>query len=124
MSILTIAPILIAAIAGSALAQAPVPGRYRCYQPPAYTVMAWFDLTTGAIAINGDSPLPVRFDSGNEGFELPPGAIPPWRRGIGFAPGAKGGDAERVTIVLASRPDHRPGHVAWANLPRCYLTTH
>ena len=124
MSIPPIAPVLIVFLAGSALAQAPVPGRYRCYEPPAYAVMAWFDLTPGEIAINGDAPLPIRIDTVTGGFDLPPGAIPPWRRGVGFAPGAKHGDAERVTIVLASRPEHRPGHAAWARLPRCYLTTH
>jgi hypothetical protein len=85
VSIPPIAPVLIVFLAGSALAQAPVPGRYRCYEPPAYAVMAWFDLTPGEIAINGDAPLPIRIDTVTGGFDLPPGAIPPWRRGVGFA---------------------------------------
>ena len=57
-------------------------------------------------------------------IDLPPDALPPWRYGRHFAPGAKEGDAERYTIVLASRAEHRPGHASWARLPRCYLTTH
>jgi hypothetical protein len=124
VSILSIAPILLLVMVGGALADAPVPGRYRCYQPPAYTVVAWFDLSSREISVNGDSPLPIRIDSTTGHIELSPGAIPPWRYGIRFSPGAKEGDAERVTIVLASRPEHRPGHAAWARLPRCYLTTH
>jgi hypothetical protein len=111
-------------LAGAAMAQSPPPGRYRCYQPPAYTVMAWFDLAAGRISVHGDTPQPVRIDAATGRIELPPDALPPWRHGIHFAPGAKEGDAERFTIVLASRAEHRPGHPSWARLPRCYLTTH
>lgn len=124
MPILAVALILLLGNAGSALAEAPPPGRYRCYQPPAYAVLAWFDLTADQIAINGDAPRPVGIDPATGRLELSPGTLPPWRHGIRFAPGAKEGDAGRETIVLVSRPEHRPGHVGWARLPRCYLTTH
>ena len=99
-------------------------GRYRCYEPPSYAVMAWFDLTANQISVNGNDPMPVRVDTASGRIDLPPDAIPPWRFGWHFAPGAKNGDAERVTIVLARRAEQRLGNQAWVRLPRCYLTTH
>ncbi len=121
---LAVTALALAAIATTAAAQSPPPGRYRCYQPPAYSVMAWFDLDRGRISVHGDTPQAVKFDAASGRIDLPPDALPPWRHGLHFAPGAKEGDAERYTIVLASRAEHRPGHASWARLPRCYLTTH
>jgi len=111
-------------VAGAALAQSPAHGRYRCYAPPGYGVMAWFDLAADGIGVNGAAPLPVRIDPAAGRIELPPSALPPYRHGFYFPPGAAGGDADRVTIVLAARADARPGRRGWATLPRCYLTTH
>ena len=124
LSRLAVMALALAAIATAAAAQIPPPGRYRCYQPPAYSVMAWFDLDRGRISVHGDTPQAVKVDVATGRFDLPPDALPPWRHGLHFAPGAKEGDAERYTIVLASRAEHRPGHASWARLPRCYLTTH
>ena len=120
-AILAIAGLLLAGAAG---AQAPAHGRYRCYGLPAYTVMAWFDLTAAGISVNGDTPRPVRVDAATGRIELPRGLLPPYRHGFFFLPGASGGDAERITIVLAARTDARPDQRVWATLPRCYLTTH
>ncbi len=111
-------------LAGSAFAQAPPHGRYRCYQPPGYTVMAWFDLDAKGISVNGAAPHVVRIDAAKGRIDLPRGLLPPHRYGYYFAPGAAGGDAERVTVVLAGRADLRPGQPAWEKQPRCYLTTH
>jgi hypothetical protein len=110
-------------LSSSSLAQHAT-GRYRCYEPPSYSVMAWFDLTAKDISVNGNDPVPIRIDAAGGRIDLPPDAIPPWRFGWPFAPGAKDGDAERVTLVLARRADQRPGNPAWVRLPRCYLTTH
>lgn len=111
--------------AGIASAQAPAPGRYRCYEPPGYTVMAWFDLDAkGGISVHGDAPQALRIDAASGRLTLPRDALPPYRHGRYFPPGAAGGDAERVTIVLAARADARPAQRVWATLPRCYLTTH
>ncbi|MCM2290346.1 MAG: hypothetical protein NDI67_15080 [Sulfuritalea sp.] len=110
--------------AGTAFAQAPATGRYRCYEPPSYTVMAWFDLDAKGISVHGDAPQAVRIDTAKGRLDLPRDALPPYRHGFYFPPGAAGGDAERVTIVLTSRADQRPGRSGWVNLPRCYLTTH
>ena len=119
----------IPAIAGllltsAAFAQAPAPGRYRCYEQPSYAVMAWFDLAGAEVSVNGDTPRTVRIDAARGRIELPRGLLPPYRHGFYFAPGAAGGDAERVTIVLAASAEARPGQRVWARLPRCYLTTH
>ena len=106
------------------LAQDPVPGRYRCYVPPAYTVLAWFDLDARTMSVNGDAARPYRVDPAGGRIELDADALPPWRTGRLFAPGAPGGDAQRVTIVLAANDAQRPGSPGWETLPRCYLTTH
>ncbi len=110
--------------AGTASAQAPAAGRYRCYEPPGYTVMAWFDLDAKGISVHGDAPQAVRIDAATGRLSLPRDALPPYRHGFYFPPDAAGGDAGRATIVLASRADQRPGRSGWARLPRCYLTTH
>jgi len=109
---------------GAASAQTPPQGRYRCYEPPTYGVMAWFDLDARGISVHGDAPQVVRIDAVTGRIDLPQNALPPFRHGFYFPPGAAGGDAERATIVLARRADRRPGQPAWARLPRCYLTTH
>ncbi|MBI3096273.1 MAG: hypothetical protein HYY97_15500 [Rhodocyclales bacterium] len=111
-------------LAASAAAQAPAAGRYRCYELPGYAVLAWFDLAGAEISVNGDTPRTVRIDAARQRIELPRGLLAPYRHGFWFAPGAGGGDAERVTIVLAARADARPDQRRWATLPRCYLTTH
>lgn len=115
---------VLALMAGSAFAQAPAAGRYRCYELPSYAVMAWFDLDAAGLSLNGDTPRPVRVDAAAGRIELPRGLLPPYRHGFYFPPGATGGDAERITIVLAPRADARPNQRTWATLPRCYLTTH
>lgn len=111
-------------LAGAASAQAPAQGRYRCYEPPGYAVMAWFDFSAAGIGVNGDAPQAVRIDAATGRIELPRDALPPYRHAYFFPPGAAGGNAGRATIVLARRADQRPGQPAWAKLPRCYLTTH
>jgi len=111
-------------LAGLAAAQVPPPGRYRCYEPPRYTVIAWFDLDAGRIAVNGADALAYRSDPARARIELPAAALPPWRHGWFFAPGAPGGDAQRVTLVLAADDARGPGSAGWDRLPRCYLTTH
>lgn len=111
-------------LTGVAAAQVPTAGRYRCYEPPRYAVIAWFDLDAGRIAVNGAEPMPYRSDPARARIELPAAALPPWRHGWFFAPGAPGGDAQRVTLVLAANEVQRPGAAGWDRLPRCYLTTH
>lgn len=121
LAMLAVASLL---LASAAFAQAPAHGRYRCYEPPGYGVIAWFDLDAEGISIHGDAPHAVRIDAASGRLTLPRDALPPYRHGFYFPPGAAGGDAGRVTIVLASRADQRPGRPGWTRLPRCYLTTH
>ncbi len=117
-----LALILACGVVGAAAAQMPPEGRWRCYQPPSYGVLAWFDLTGGGIAVNGNPPLPVRFDAGRLG--LPAAALPPHGEALYLAPGSARGDAERHTLVLLRTPGQKPGGLGWERQPRCYLTTH
>lgn len=110
--------------AGTTAAAQPPEGRYRCYQPPAYAVMAWFDLSAAGLSVNGDAPQPVRFDPATGRIDWSAEAFAPYRHGFYFPPGAPGGDGTRITIVLAPRANLRPGQPAWAKLPRCYPIIH
>ncbi|MBI5900226.1 MAG: hypothetical protein HZB40_13465 [Rhodocyclales bacterium] len=109
-------------LAGVAAAQTIPEGRWRCYQPPGYTVLAWFDLDGGGIAVDGHPPRPVAVVG--DGLALPAGLLPPWRHAIYFAPGSAQGDAERHTLILLPRAGASRQGRAWERLPRCYLTTH
>jgi hypothetical protein len=114
--------LLACGLVGTAAAQTPPDGRWRCYQPPSYTVLAWFDLADDSIAVNGNPPAPVRFDAGRLG--LPADALPPHGEALYLAPGSARGDAERHTLVLLRTPGQKAGGRGWERLPRCYLTTH
>ncbi len=111
-------------IAGAALAQTPPEGRWRCYQPPGYTVLAWFDLAKGQIAVDGNAAQPFSFDAATGRASLPAGALASHREALYLPPGAKHGDAERHTLVLLRTPGQKAGSPGWARLPRCYMTTH
>lgn len=114
--------LMVFGLAGAALAQTPPPGRWRCYQPPSYVVLAWFDLGADNIAVDGNAPLPVRFEGGR--LALPVAALPPYREGLYLPPAATQGDAERHTLVLSRTPGRPAGGRGWDALPRCYMTTH
>jgi hypothetical protein len=111
-------------LAGAAAAQTPPDGRWRCYQPPAYTVLAWFDLGGGKIAVDGNPPQPLAVDAATGRAGLPAGVLAPHREALYLAPGSAQGDAERHTLVLLRTPGQGAGGSGWARLPRCYLTTH
>ena len=113
-----LALVFAAGLAGAALAQIPPAGRWRCYQPPGYTVLAWFDLDAGGIAVDGNPVLPIRVEGAR--VTLPAAALPPHREALYLPPGATQGDAERHTLVLLRTPGQRPE----PRQPRCYLTTH
>jgi hypothetical protein len=119
-------PFLLAGLlaAGTTLAQAPLPGKYRCYQPPAYTVTAWFELGEGRARIDGGDPAPFRYDAAAARIDWTTDALAPHRHGFHYPAGVPGDDAGRPTIVLAPRAPARPGQPGWARLPRCYLITH
>ena len=119
---LAVLALLVLGMAGAVLAQTPPPGRWRCYQPPSYTVLAWFDLAGETIAVDGNAPVAVRFVAGRLG--LPAAALPPFREGLYLPPGTAQGDAERHTLVLLRTPGQRAGGPGWEKHPRCYMTTH
>ena len=117
-----LAIILACGMAGAAAAPSPPDGRWRCYQPPSYTVLAWFDLAGAGMAVNGNPPAPVRFEAGR--LSLPADALPSYGEALYLAPGSARGDAERHTLVLLPAPGQQAGGRGWDRLPRCYLTTH
>ena len=108
-------------------ADTPLPaGRYRCYQPPAFTVTAWFDLeANGTYRVNGGKWQRYAFDAEKSlvrwsGSDFAAGQ----GYGVFIPPGGPGGEEARHTIVLSGRADARPGMSGWARLERCYMTTH
>lgn len=113
-------PALLLCLTAQAAAQAPVPGKYRCYLPPAYEVLAWLELTEAGVRINGSDPQPYRFDEGTARFDWPGSDLAPYRHGLYFPAGAPGDDTGRTTILLTTKAGQRNG----PKLPRCYLTTH
>ena len=115
---------LIAFLTGSAFAQSPPEGRWRCYQPPGYTVLALFDLAGGQLAVDGNPPQRLSIDAAAGRLALPVGALPPYREALYLPPGSARGDADRHTLVLLRTPGQKPGGSGWERLPRCYLTTH
>lgn len=110
--------------AGAAAAQEPAAGKYRCYQPPAYTVTAWFELGEGQARIDGGAPAPFRYDAAAARIDWTTDALAPHRHGFHYPAGAPGDATGRPTVVLAPRATARPGQPGWARLPRCYLITH
>jgi hypothetical protein len=113
-----------AGMAGASFAQTPPEGRWRCYQPPGYTVVAWFDLTGNRIAVDGNAPQALAIDAATGRVGLPAGALAPHREGLYLPPGSAQGDAGRHTLVLLRAPGQKAGGRGWERLPRCYLTTH
>lgn len=111
---------------GSLLADtvAPPSGKYRCYQPPGYTVMAWFELHEGMVSVNGGDAEPYTYHPGTRRIDWPFGAFAPLHHGRFFAHGELGDETDRTTIVLLRRPETRIGKDGWGKLPRCYLTQH
>lgn len=120
---LLLAPLL-AVLCGAVLAQTPPDGRWRCYQPPAYTVLAWFDIAAGQISVDRNDPLPFAGDAATGRVLLPAVALPPHREALYLPPGSALGDGERHTLVLLRTPGQKPGGRGWEKLPRCYMTTH
>ncbi len=114
----------LALLAGSSLAQTPPEGRWRCYQPPDYTVLALFDLAGGQLAVDGNPPQALAIDAAAGRVGLPAGALPPHREALYLPPGSAQGDAGRHTLVLLRAPGQKAGGRGWERLPRCYLTTH
>jgi len=108
-------------------ADAPPPaGRYRCYQPPDYVVLSWFDLAAdGTYRLQGGPVARYSWEPGRkivrwlDGAHAKQGLV-----GIYEPPPDDDQWPRRHTIVLARRADTRPGSAGWAKLPQCYLTEH
>ncbi len=114
------------AAAAKPVAVAVAAGRYRCYQPPTYTVTAWFDLESdGSYRLNGGAPQRFAYDPARALIRWSGGDFASRRLfGIYMPPGKPGADEDRVTIVLSKRADMRPARKGWEVLERCYLTMH
>ncbi|HEX5801588.1 MAG TPA: hypothetical protein VFY24_01080 [Azospira sp.] len=102
----------------------PPEGKYRCYQPPEYTVVAWFEITADGVGINGGDAQRFAFDARARRIDWPGTDLAPYRHGFFFPAGTDGDHAERTTVVLSRQRVARPGQPGWKQLPRCYLTTH
>jgi len=120
--------LLILLLAGLAqAADAPPPaGRYRCYQPPDYTVLSWFDFDSdGTYRFQGGPVARYSWEASRKVVRWLDGEHAQQRHvGIYEPPADSNQWPRRHTIVLARRADTRPGSASWAKLPQCYLTEH
>lgn len=112
--------------AGSALASPPPAGRYRCYQPPGYAVISWFDFEAdGTYRLQGGAPAKYRWEPARSLVRWLEGEHAAERLvGIYQPPPDAGQWPRRHTIVLARNDEMRPGSRGWDKLPQCYLTEH
>lgn len=117
---------LAAAQAAADSSPSPPVGRYRCYEPPAYTVVSWFDFDAdGTYRFNGGAPARYRYDAERRLVTWLDGELASGRQvGIYVAPVAGGQESSRYVIALSPRPELRPGSSGWKRLVQCYLTTH
>jgi hypothetical protein len=105
----------------------PPAGRYRCYQPPGYVVLSWFDFgSDGTYRFQGG---PVAHYT----WESSPRSVVRWldgefasQRVVGIyqAPPEAGQWPRRHTIVLAKSAEAQSGSAGWEKFPQCYLTEH
>ena len=107
-------------------AGAPPAGRYRCYQPPRYTVVSWFDLeTNGTYRVLDHDPAPYRYEAATrrvtwlKGDHTERGWV-----GLYLPPASDGAGGIRHTIVMTSAPNFKPPKDDRDTRPQCYLTTH
>ena len=117
------AALLAACLPCCAVSQAAEPpaGRYRCYEPPSYSVTAWFDLLPdGRYQFQGEPAQRFSYEPGTRHIAWLAGELASSHGGGEYqapAPGAAAG--QRHTIVLLPLSKSAAG-------PRteCYLTTH
>lgn len=110
-----------------AAAVAPPPaGRYRCYQPPEFTVVSWFDFEAdGTYRLQGGPPGRYAWDAPRMHVRWLDGEHAKQRLvGIYQPPPDAGQGPRRHTIVLARNAGAKPGKRGWDTLPQCYLTEH
>lgn len=113
-------------VAEATAADRPPAGRYRCYQPPRYTVVSWFDLDPdGTYRVLDEAPAPYRYE--------PAGRRVVWLKGdhaqrgwlgLYLPPQGDGAGGIRHTIVMTSPKNHKPPTSEQDPRPQCYLTTH
>ena len=110
----------------AAAAEAPPPGRYRCYQPPDYVVVSWFDFEAdGTYRLQGGPPARYVWEAKGKRVRWLDGEHARQRLvGIYQPPPDAGKWPRRHTIVLANRDGAKPGGAGWEQLPQCYLTEH
>jgi hypothetical protein len=114
-------------LAGTAAAadMPPPAGRYRCYQPPDFLVVSWFDFEAdGTYRLQGGASARYAWEATGrrvrwlDGEHAKQGLV-----GIYQPPPDASHGPRRHTIVLA-RANVKPGSRAWDKLPQCYLTEH
>lgn len=104
----------------------PPAGRYRCYQPPRFTVVTWFDLEPdGTYQAQGASATPYRYDGPRRQLRWLAGdhAERGWI-GLYLPPAADGAGGIRHTIVMTTARNLKPPADERDSRPQCYLTTH
>lgn len=114
-------------LAGAAAkaASAPPAGRYRCYQPPGYSVVSWFDLDAdGTYHLLGDDPAKSRYEPATRrviwlgGEHARRGWI-----GLYLPPAADSAGGIRYTIVMTTAGNLKPPANDRDRRLQCYLKT-
>lgn len=110
----------------AAAAERPPAGRYRCYQPPSYVVIAWFDLETdGTYRLQGGPPGRYAFDPATrvvrwlDGEHAGTGQV-----GLYVPPAVEHATAQRHAIVMTAPKNLRPPRNDRDPRVQCLLTTH
>lgn len=103
----------------------PPAGRYRCYQPPGYTVVSWFDLEAdGTYHLLGDDPAPSRYEPASRRVVWLKGehARRGWI-GLYLPPAADSAGGIRHTIVMTTAGNLKPPANDRDRRLQCYLKT-
>lgn len=108
------------ACSGAACADALPSGRYRCYEPPSYVVVSWFDiLPDRTYRFQGEAPARFAYEAGTRELRWREGELATSHAGATYHPPAADAPArQRHTIVLESRGE------SGGTPTECYLTTH
>lgn len=119
------AAVLLPAGPAEAADQPPV-GRYRCYQPPRYSVVSWFDLEAdGTYRAQGGAPVRYRYEpKGRKVVWLGGDHAERGWLGLYLPPASDGAGGIRHTIVMSSPKNLKLPANDRDPRTQCFLTTH
>lgn len=126
VALATLAAAVLGSAGPAAAADQPPAGRYRCYQPPRYTVVSWFDLEAdGTYRAQGAAPVGYRYEAkGRKVVWLGGDHAERGWLGLYLPPARDGAGGIRHTIVMSSPKNLKPPTNDRDPRTQCFLTTH